>query len=271
MNNSANLDALESRSVYLIREAYHLYKERLALLWSMGKDSTTLVHLVRKAFLGKIPVPVIHLDTSFKFREIYEFRERLSAQWGLKLIVARNDAALRKNMSPEKGRFECCNALKTAALQQVLKTHGFQALLLAIRRDEHSIRAKERYFSPRSESFTWDYQHQPLELWQEYFTAKAEDGRHFRVHPMLHWREIDVWEYIRRESLPVVGLYYAKGGQRFRSIGCACCCRPVQSSARTLRAIVKELETTVIAERSGRAQDKEKEYTMQKLRALGYM
>lgn len=271
MNSGSYLDELESRSIYIIREAFHLYKDRLAILWSMGKDSTMLVHLARKAFLGDVRIPVIHIDTSFKFKEIYDFRDTYAAQWALNLMVAGNNAALEQGMSPEKGRFRCCSALKTEALQRLLKEYDFKALLLAIRRDEHSIRAKERYFSVRTETFQWDYQHQPLELWAEYFKTEAGTGTHFRIHPLLHWREIDVWRYIRRERLPVVPLYYARNGKRYRSIGCACCCRPIPSSASTIDAIIKELETTRIAERSGRAQDKEKEYMMQKLRALGYM
>jgi len=265
------LDELEARSIYIIREAYWEYKEKLATLWSMGKDSTTLVHLIRKAFFGEIPIPVVHIDTTFKFKQIYEFREKYSKQWNLKLIVARNEKALREGMSSGSGRFNCCNELKTEALRQIIEKCDFKALLVAIRRDEHAIRAKERYFSSRDSEFKWDYQNQPLELWAQYYQTKNVKNAHVRVHPMLHWREIDIWRYIEKEKLPTVDLYFAKNNERYRSIGCECCCQAVESRADNINKIIKELKTTQISERSGRAQDKEKEYMMQKLRSLGYM
>jgi len=271
MNSDSYLDELESKSIYIIREAYWEYRDKLALLWSMGKDSTTLVHLTRKAFLGDVFIPVIHIDTTFKFQQIYEFRDRYAKKWNLKLMIASNVMALKEDMSPEKGRFNCCNVLKTEALKQIIERYNFKALLLAIRRDEHAIRAKERYFSIRDIDFKWDYQNQPLELWAEYYRSEGEIGTHFRIHPLLHWREIDIWRYIRKERLPVVDLYFARGGKRYRSIGCECCCQPIESSANTIDKIIKEIQNTAIAERSGRAQDKEKEYMMQKLRSLGYM
>ena len=129
---------------------------------------------------------------------------------------------------------------------------------------------KERYFSPRDKQFKWDYQNQPPELWDQY-KNQAEAGTHIRVHPLLHWTEKDIWYYIRREQIPITELYFAKNGKRFRSIGCVPCCNPVDSDADTIDKIVEELRTTDIAERSGRAQDKESAYMMQKLRSLGYM
>lgn len=272
MKNNPYLDELESKSIYIIREAYWEYKEKLAILWSMGKDSTVLVHLVRKAFFGQVPVPVIHIDTGFKFKQIYEFRRKYAKIWDLELKIARNDAALKNEISPVKGgRFACCTQLKTEALKQAIREYRLQALLVAIRRDEHAIRAKERYFSARDKSFKWDYQNQPLELWTEYYKARNEAGVHFRIHPLLHWREIDIWEYIKQERLPVIELYFSRQKSRYRSIGCQCCCRPVASTANTIEKIIKEIRDTNIAERSGRSQDKEKEYMMQKLRSLGYM
>jgi len=271
MNNNSYLDELESKSIYIIREAYWEYKDNLAALWSMGKDSTTLVHLLRKAFFGKVPISVIHIDTTFKFKEIYEFRDKYAKEWKLNLIIARNEAALKEKMSPDKGRFNCCTALKTEALKQTIGRYGFKALFLAIRRDEHAIRAKERYFSLRDKEFKWDYQNQSLELWTEYYKTEAEAGTHIRVHPLLHWREIDIWKYIKRERLPVVNLYFAKQNKRYRSIGCECCCQAVTSKANNINKIIKEIGNTRISERSGRTQDKEKEYMMQKLRSLGYM
>jgi sulfate adenylyltransferase subunit 2 len=263
------LDELESKSIYIIREAYYRFKDT-ALLWSIGKDSTTLLWLARKAFFGKLPFPVLHIDTSFKFKEIYEFRDKYAKEWGLNLLISKNELALSEGMCPEKAKLECCNALKTQALKDSIARHHLKALLLGIRRDEHGIRAKERYFSPRTINFTWNYREQPAELWDIYKSQVAQE-EHFRIHPMLHWTELDIWRYVERERIPIVGLYLAKGGKRYRSIGCQPCCAPVDSKANSIRKIVRELETTKIAERSGRAQDKEDSYTMQKLRSLGYM
>lgn len=263
------LDDFENKTIYIIREAYSRFRN-IALLWSIGKDSTTLLWLARKAFFGRIPFPIIHIDTTFKFKEIYEFRDEYSRKWHLDLIISQNKEALRQGMNPEKGKFECCHALKTEALKITLKKYHFKALLLAIRRDEHGIRAKERYFSPRDFNFIWNYQAQPAELWNLY-QSKSLPEEHLRIHPLLHFRELDVWQYIKKEKIPVVSLYFAKNHHRYRSIGCACCCMPVSSEANSLKKIIKELASTKTAERSGRAQDKEDAYTMQKLRSLGYM
>jgi len=265
----SRLDELESRSIYIVREAYNQYRN-IALLWSVGKDSSSLVWICRKAFFGQLPFPVVHIDTSYKFPEMYAFRDEYAAKWNLDLIVWRNEKALAEGMSPEKSKLGCCGALKTEALRQAIEAHGFSALLLGIRRDEHGIRAKERYFSPRDENFTWDYQNQPAELWDLYKNSYKE-GSHLRVHPMLHWTERDIWRYIERESIPITDLYLSREGRRYRSIGCTTCCKPVASTASNIREIIEELESTTEAERSGRAQDKESAYTMQKLRAMGYM
>ncbi len=264
-----HLDKLENQSIFIIREAYSQFRD-VAMLWSIGKDSTTLLWLVRKAFFGQIPFPVLHIDTGYKFKDIYEFRNKYAGLWNLNLIVARNEDAINKGMGPEKGKFKCCNELKTLALKQAIARHGFKALYLGIRRDEHGIRAKERVFSPRDEDFEWDYKNQPPELWDQYKTKAAEE-EHLRIHPLLGWRELDVWEYVKRENIPVVELYFAKDGKRYRSIGCETCCNPVESNADTIDKVVEELRTSKVAERSGRAQDKEDDYMMQKLRSLGYM
>jgi sulfate adenylyltransferase subunit 2 len=263
------LSQLENRSIYIIREAYSQFK-RIALLWSIGKDSTTLLWLTRKAFFGDIPFPVVHIDTGYKFKEIYSFRDRYVKEWDLDLVISRNNDSIASGMSKDCGHLECCNELKTKALKQTLIEKGYKALILGIRRDEHGIRAKERYFSPRDASFAWDYQNQPAELWDYYATGDTAD-HHLRVHPLLHWTEIDIWRYTKRENIPVVDLYFARAGTRYRSIGCAPCCEPVDSSAKNMRTIIRELEKSKTAERSGRAQDKEDSYTMQKLRSLGYM
>jgi sulfate adenylyltransferase subunit 2 len=264
------LDELESRSIYIIREAYAQFR-KVVLLWSVGKDSTTLVWLARKAFFGTPPFPVLHIDTGYKFPEIYLFRDRLAREFGLQLVIARNDEALAAGMGPgKKDKLSCCTELKTEGLKGAIRGHRFEALLLGIRRDEHGVRAKERYFSPRDSQFRWDFANQPPELWDQ-FRTRSEDRTHVRVHPLLHWTELDVWQYVRREKMPICPLYFAKAGRRYRSIGCAPCCAPIVSDADTVDKIVQELETSTSAERAGRSQDKESAYTMQKLRALGYM
>ena len=263
------LDKLESKSIYIIREAYHEFKDT-AMLWSIGKDSTSLLWMVRKAFFGKIPFPIIHIDTSYKIPEIYSFREEYAKKWNLNLIISRNEEALKNGMGIDKGRFECCTALKTEALKQTIEKYKFKALLLGIRRDEHGIRAKERYFSPRKQDFLWDYKNQPAEMWDQ-FKSISDDNSHTRVHPLLHWTEFDIWRYIEREKIPIVNLYFAKNGKRYRSIGCAPCCIPISSNASNVKEVVEELRVIKTAERAGRCQDKEKAYMMQKLRSLRYM
>ncbi|MGC8538760.1 MAG: sulfate adenylyltransferase subunit CysD [Candidatus Micrarchaeia archaeon] len=258
-----NLDELEERSIYILREAKIKFK-KVAALWSMGKDSTTMLALARKAFVGKVPFPVIHIDNGIDFPETYKFREELAKKWKLDLIVARSKIA------PELSGFSCCGANKTVALKKVLDEYGFDALIVSIRRDEHGIRAKERVFSPRDRNFKWDYKNQPAELWDDY-SSKIDAKGHVRVHPLLDWNEIDIWNYIKREKIPINPLYLSRNGYRFRSLGCTHCTVPLKSNAKNISEIIGELKTTNVEERSGREQDKEKEYVMQRLRSLGYM
>jgi sulfate adenylyltransferase subunit 2 len=263
-----HLDELESKSIYIIREAYWQFKN-ITMLWSIGKDSSALLWLVRKAFYDQIPFPVLHIDTSYKFKEIYDYRDSKAREWGLRLLVAKNGTAIAGGMGP-KSKLECCTALKTHALKDAIAKYGFKALLLGIRRDEHGIRAKERVFSPRNQEFKWDYKNQPPELWDQY-KSRQSDEDHIRVHPLLHWTEQDIWEYIKRENIPIIKLYFARNGKRYRSIGCETCCNPTDSDADTIDKVLEELRTTRSAERGGRAQDKESADIMQRLRALGYM
>jgi len=263
-----HLDELESKSIYIIREAYKQFHD-IAMLWSIGKDSSTLLWLCRKAFFGKIPFPIMHIDTSYKFKKMIEWRDIYAKKWELNLIIGRNEEAIKAGMGP-KSKFACCTALKTEALKQTIDKYKFKALLLGIRRDEHGIRSKERYFSPRNQEFKWDYKNQPPELWDQ-FKSKQSDEEHIRVHPLLHWTELNIWEYIKRENIPITNLYFAKNGKRYRSIGCECCCSPIDSDADNIDKIIHELKTTNTSERAGRAQDKESAYMMQKLRSLGYM
>jgi len=258
-----NLKELEERSIFILREAHSKFKN-IAALWSMGKDSTTMLALARKAFLGKVPFPVIHIDNGIDFPETYKFRDELAKKWRLNLIVARSE------IKPEISGFSCCGANKTEALKKVMKQYKFDALIVSIRRDEHGVRAKERVFSPRDKNFRWNYKDQPAELWDDY-SSKIENEGHVRVHPLLDWNEIDIWNYIKKEHIPVNPLYFSRNGFRYRSLGCTHCTVPLKSNAKNVDDIIKELKTTNVEERSGREQDKEKEYVMQKLRALGYM
>jgi len=245
--------------------------DKVAMLWSMGKDSTTLLWLARKAFLGALPFPVVHLDTGCKFEAMYAYREQWAREWGLDLRIVRNQTALDAGMGPHKGKLACCGALKTDTFKHAITDLGLKAVYLAIRRDEHGVRAKERFVSPRAADFKWQYQDQPLELFDQYADAPAEEGGHVRVHPILDWSELDVWEYIRAEKIPVIDLYFAKDGKRYRSIGCRPCTSPIASDAADLDKVIAELQASPAGERDGRAQDKEDEAAMQKLRALGYM
>ena len=264
------LTELEHESIFIVREAYHRFS-RLALLWSMGKDSTVLLWICRKAFLGRVPFPVIHVDTSYEFDEIYAYRSRLAEEWGLELVVRRNEAALASGMGRHSAdMLTCCNALKTETLKASIRDLRLEAVLVGIRRDEHGIRAKERYFSPRERDSQWNYRGQPPELWDLYASA-PEESEHTRIHPLLHMTELDIWQYIERERIPVSDLYFARDGKRFRSIGCRTCCHAIESSAGSVQEVLGEVRTPVTAERAGRMHDRESAYLMQKLRSLGYM
>jgi sulfate adenylyltransferase subunit 2 len=267
------LSELENQSIYILREAYNHF-DNLAMLWSIGKDSTVLLWLARKAFFGHVPFPLVHVDTTYKIASMIEYRDRLVQEWGLKLIVGKNQAALGSGITYPNGkatRVECCGTLKKDALKAVLDEHGFNAVIVGVRRDEEPTRAKERYFSPRDHNMQWNVEDQPPELWDQFRTS-FPTGAHVRVHPLLHWTELDIWEYIQRDSIPVIPLYFANGvNERFRSLGCAPCTVPIKSTARTVTEIVAELRQTKTSERSGRAQDQESEDAFEKLRRDGYM
>ncbi|MBW4801895.1 sulfate adenylyltransferase subunit CysD [Loigolactobacillus coryniformis] len=264
-----HLDELEAESIYIFREAYKNLG-KLGLLWSIGKDSTVLLWLVRKAFYGHTPFSFIHVDTSFEMPEVIEYRDRVAAELGLDLIVYTNQDAVDQGMNPKLGRLMCCGALKTVALNQVVKKFGFDGLIVGVRQDEEGSRSKERIFSERNQQDKWDYTNQPPELWDE-FKTDFPKGNHIRVHPLLHWTELDIWEYIKREGIPIIDLYFAKNHQRYRSLGCAPCTGTIESDASNVSEIIDELKQTKISERAGRAQDQEDAYAMQKLRQSGYM
>lgn len=263
-----HLDELESRSIYILREAYHHFRHP-AMLWSIGKDSTVLLWLARKAFFGHCPIPLVHLDTSYKIPEMIQYRDRLAQEWGINLVVAQNRPALEEGMGPDCGRITCCTALKTEALRMMLDDKAYDGVIVGVRADEEGTRAKERYFSPRNANNDWDFREQPPEFWDQYKTTFAP-GTHVRIHPLLDWTEVNIWEYIHMESIPIIPLYFDQGeGKRYRSLGCAPCTHPIHSSARTVPDVIDELRATRVAERSGRAQDADR--GMEKLRRDGYM
>ena len=264
-----HLDELEAQSIYIFREAFHKFKN-LAMLYSIGKDSTTMIHLARKAFFGRLPFPLVHIDTSHKYPEMISYRDKMVKEWDADLIVSRNEEAIACGMGPEQGRLICCEKLKTDGLSRVIEQRDFQGLFLGIRRDEEGSRAKERIFSPRDKNYEWAYKDQPPELWDQ-FNTTFEKGAHIRVHPILHLTELNIWEYIKKEKIEICPLYYAREGKRFRSLGCMPCTKPFDSEAGTVDEIIAELMIIKAPERAGRAQDQENAYAMQKLRAKGYM
>ena len=252
------------------------------MLWSIGKDSTVLLWLARKAFFGHVPFPLIHIDTSFKIPEMITYRDQLVKEWGLQLIVGRNEAALAAGQTFPSGnidRLACCRLLKTEALHQTLHAAAggrepFTGVIAGIRADEEGSRSKERYFSPRNRDNDWDVGDQPPEFWNQYKTDFAP-GTHVRIHPLLDWTELNIWEYIGREKIPTVSLYYDQGtGKRYRSLGCYPCTFPIDSTAKNVEEIIAELRTgklANVAERSGRAQDQEDGGGLEALRRDGYM
>lgn len=290
------LETLEAQSVFILREAYREFKQ-LVMLWSIGKDSTVLLWLARKAFFGHVPFPLLHIDTSYKIPQMIEYRDRHALEWKLNMIVGRNSEALEAGRTFPNGkatRLECCAALKAEALKntlsgewprwildhktgQYVKTTGgepFTGVIVGARADEEGSRSKERYFSPRDGHNDWDVGDQPPELWNQFKTDFAP-GTHVRIHPLLDWTELNVWEYIEREKIPITDLYFDKGsGERYRSLGCGPCTKCVSSPARNVGEIITELRTgkfANIAERSGRDQDKEDGNGLETLRRQGYM
>jgi sulfate adenylyltransferase subunit 2 len=261
------LDELEGQAVTIIRDAYRLF-EPCCVLWSMGKDSTALLWLMRKAFLGSVPMPVVQLDTGMELPEVYEFRDRIAAAWGLDLRVEQcppeesSDPAL-----PPQAR---AAARKTEGLRALLAREGYRAVFVGIRRDEQATRAKERLVSPRALDGAWNVREQPPEFWG-YTVSEIAHGGHVRVHPLLAWTELDVWRYTRAESIPFVPLYLARDGMRYRSLGEKNITLPIASTARSLDEIIDELAATREPERAGRTMDHESEASFERLRAGGYM
>jgi sulfate adenylyltransferase subunit 2 len=261
------LDELEARSIYVLREAFARLN-RLALLWSLGKDSNVMIWLARKAFFGHVPFPVMHVDTAKKFPEMYAFRERFAAEWNLDLKIepCPGIQAVDQTLPPAARSA----ARKTEGLKRALQKHGFDGLIAGIRRDEEPTRAKERVFSPRGNEGTWNVREQPPEFWDQ-FNASLPPGTHMRVHPILQWTEYDIWAYTQRENIPVISLYFAKSGKRYRSLGDQDITSPVASTASDISEILSELRVTDVSERSGRAMDHEAEDSFERLRVAGYL
>jgi|TARA_B100001971_G_C18213990_1_gene552606 sulfate adenylyltransferase subunit 2 len=290
------LEELENQSVYIIREAYKNFKN-LVTLWSIGKDSTVLLWLTRKAFFGHVPFPLVHIDTHYKIPEMIRYRDELALKYGLNIIYGENAEALKRKTTFPDGkvnRIECCRLLKTEALKRTLSgewprykfdhkkkkyvvdknKEPYTGVIVGVRSDEEGSRSKERYFSPRDKKNEWDVTDQPPELWNQFKTDFAP-GTHLRIHPLLDWTELDIWEYIEREKIPVTKLYFDQGkGKRYRSLGCYPCTKAVDSTAKNVKEIIEELKTgkfSDIAERSGRDQDKEDGGGLETLRRDGYM
>lgn len=262
-----HLDELESKSIYIIREAFNRI-EPLAMLWSIGKDSTAMLWLVRKAFFGRVPFPLVHLDTEMELDEVYRFRDELVKDWGLPFQAAfcPPEEEMDQTLPPATRSA----ARKTEGLRNLLKEQGYRGILCGIRRDEQSMRAKERVFSPRTLDGDWDHKNQPPEFWDQY-KDEFPQGTHVRIHPLLHWTELDIWRYIQREGIPCCALYFARNGKRYRSLGEKNITEPIESQAATIKDIIDELQTTKLSERGGRRMDLETEDSFEKLRASGYM
>jgi sulfate adenylyltransferase subunit 2 len=295
------LDELEAESIYILREAYAQF-QRPTILYSVGKDSSVVVHLARKAFFPKpLPFPLLHVDTGFDFPEMYEFRDWFVGKIGAKLLVYRNEEAISKNANPfDLGTFNCCDLLRTKALVQALKHFEVDAAIGGARREEEKSRAKERVFSFRDSFGQWEPKNQRPELWNLY-NGRIKKGEGVRVFPLSNWTELDIWNYIDREDIPIVPLYFAaerevivrgdlliptvetRAGNgllpgervekmmiRYRTLGCSPCTGAVRSEATTVRQIVQEMMVTNISERSTRIIDHDQEGSMEKKKREGY-
>jgi sulfate adenylyltransferase subunit 2 len=293
-----HLQALEAESIHILREAVAEFA-RPVMLYSIGKDSSVMLRLAQKAFYpGKIPFPLLHVDTSYKFPEMIAFRDAYVKEIGANLIVHRNEEAIAEGASPWKlGTQNCCGALKTRSLLDGLEEGGFDAAFGGARRDEEKSRAKERVYSFRDTAGQWDPKNQRPELWSLY-NARLRKGESIRVFPLSNWTELDIWLYLYAEQIPIVPLYFAqerpvvvRGGTitlvhegtrllpgeepklmkvRMRSLGCAPCTGAIQSDAETLAQIIEELIGFRRSEREGRAIDHDEEGSMEIKKREGY-
>ncbi|MFO1171396.1 MAG: sulfate adenylyltransferase subunit CysD [Hyphomicrobiaceae bacterium] len=296
---TSHLKRLEAESIYIFREVAAEF-ERPVLLYSIGKDSSVLLHLAMKAFYpAKPPFPLLHVDTTWKFKEMISFRDETAKRLGLELLVHVNQDGLREGISPVvHGSAIHTDVMKTQSLRQALDAYRFDAAIGGARRDEEKSRAKERVFSHRSAGHRWDPKRQRPELWS-LFNGKLAKGESMRVFPLSNWTELDVWSYIEQEGIPIVPLYFAKErpvverdgalimvdddrlpllpGEhaqsrliRFRTLGCYPLTGAIESEATTLEEIIAELIASRISERQGRVIDKDQSGSMEKKKQEGY-
>jgi len=294
-----DLHLLEAESIFIFREVFAEFRKAV-LLYSIGKDSSVLLHLARKAFHpSPVPFPIMHIDTTWKFREMIRFRDETAAQLQLDLIVHTNQDGVERGINPfDHGASSYTSVMKTDALKQALTARAFDAAFGGARRDEERSRAKERVFSFRSDQHVWDPKNQRPELWRLY-NCRIAQGESIRVFPLSNWTELDVWRYIELEDIPVVPLYFSaprrvverEGGLimlddarfrlrpgevasvrhvRFRTLGCYPLTGAIESHARSVSDIVRELEETGTSERQGRLIDHDPADSMEKKKRAGY-
>lgn len=294
-----HLQRLEAESIHIMREVVS-ETERPVMLYSIGKDSAVMLHLAAKAFYpSKPPFPLLHVDTTWKFQAMYEMRERMAAELGFELLVHKNPEAVEKGINPfDHGSAVHTDVWKTEGLKQALDKYGFDAAFGGARRDEEKSRAKERVFSFRSAGHRWDPKNQRPELWKLY-NARKQPGESIRVFPISNWTELDIWQYIHLESIPIVPLYFSdvrpvverdgtlimvdddrmplREGEtpmmksvRFRTLGCYPLTGAVESTATTLPQIIQEMLLTTTSERQGRMIDHDQAASMEKKKQEGY-
>jgi len=293
-----HLRALEAESIFIMREVAAEF-QRPVMLYSIGKDSSVMVRLAQKAFYpGKIPFPLLHIDTTYKFREMIEFRDRFTREIGAKLIVHINQKAIDEGANPFRlGTQKCCGLLKTRSLLDALAEGGYDAAFGGARRDEEKSRAKERVYSFRDSFGQWDPKNQRPELWN-LFNSRVDKGESIRVFPLSNWTELDVWQYIHLENIPIVPMYFAKmrpmvvrgetlipveqdipllPGEkaemvmcRMRSLGCSPCTGAIRSEADTVPKIIEEMMLVRRSERENRVIDHDQEGSMEIKKREGY-
>ena len=299
MNKTTHLKALEAESIFIIREVIAEFSNP-AMLYSIGKDSSVLLHLIQKAFYPAIPpFPLVHVDTKWKFREMIEFRDKRAKEVGMNLIVYSNPEGEKINISPFiHGSAMHTDIMKTQGLKQMLDLYKFDAVFGGARRDEEKSRAKERVYSFRDENHRWDPKNQRPEVWNLY-NGRHKEGESIRVFPLSNWTELDVWQYILLENIPIPSLYFAKerlvsaykGTKiliddervpkdiaknarkemvRFRTLGCYPLTGAIESSADSLEKIIEELLLANTSERQGRLIDSDEESSMEKKKQEGY-
>jgi sulfate adenylyltransferase subunit 2 len=298
MERLTHLQRLEAESIQIFREAVS-ESERPVMLYSVGKDSGVMLHLAAKAFYPSVPpFPLLHVDTTWKFKAMYEFRDRMSAQSGMELLVHQNPECIERGINPfDHGSAVHTDMWKTEGLKQALDKYGFDLAFGGARRDEEKSRAKERVFSVRSVQHRWDPKQQRPELWRLY-NARVRPGESVRVFPLSNWTELDIWQYIHLEQIPIVPLYFAaprpvvvRGGTmvmvdddrmpvepgevversvRFRTLGCYPLTGAVESTASTVPEIIQEMLLTTSSERQGRMIDHDSSASMEKKKQEGY-